>query len=224
LKRIGRMPNKSIEAILKITDNRFRRNTMNTKRKIPVLFIALILGTTLLAGGCAKPPTEEMEAATAAVTRAENDSDAVTYAGNTLARARESLNRMQTEADSKRYDAAKSYAAEAIAAADKAVADGRSGAARAREEAASLVASVQAGVTETGTAIRAAQTSGKVGLDFSAINRDFETVRRTVDQAEVSLAGNRYQDALDKGRNARAGLSDINQKLSAAATAASRKK
>jgi hypothetical protein len=202
---------------------KFRRNAMNTIRKIQtILFLSLVPGMIFLA--CAKPPVEEMEAATAAVTRAENDADAVTYAGNTLSRARESLNRMTAEADSKRYDAAKSYAAEALAAADKAVADGRAGADRAREEAANLLAAVKTGVTETGGSIRAAQSSGKLGLDFAGINRDFETVRRTVDQAEVSLAGNNVQDALDKGRSARAGLSDINQKLSSAATAASRKK
>jgi hypothetical protein len=207
------------------TDNRLRRNVMNIKRNIlPALCISLIVGTVLLAGGCAKPPTAEMEAAAAAVTRAENDPDAVIYAGNSLVRAREALGRMQTEAESKRYDSAKSYAAEAIAAADKAVVDGQAGAARAKEEAAALVASVKAGVSETGAAIRAAQSSGQVGVDFPAINRDFETVRRTADQAEVSLAGNNYQDALDKGRSARAGISDINQKLSSAATAASRKK
>jgi hypothetical protein len=96
------------------------------------LALFLAAGTVLLAGGCAKPPTEEMDAASAAVTRAENDPDAVTYAGNSLARAREALNRMSVEADSKRYDAAKSFAAEAIAAADKAISDGRAGAARAK--------------------------------------------------------------------------------------------
>jgi hypothetical protein len=198
---------------------------MNTKRKTAVLVcISLIVGIVFLAGGCAKPPTEEMEAAAAAVSRAENDPDAVLYAGNTLVRAREALNRMQAEADSKRYDAAKSYAAEAIAAADKAVTDGRTGAARARDEAVNMIGAVKTGITETGAAIQAARSSGKVGVDFRAINQDLETVRRTADQAEVSLAGNHYQDALDKGRSARAGLSDINQKLSAAATAASRKK
>jgi hypothetical protein len=198
---------------------------MNIKRKTWLLLcMSLIAGIVFLTGGCAKPPTEEMEAAAAAVTRAENDPDAGMYAGNTLVRARESLNRMQAEADSKRYDAAKSYAAETIAAADKAITDGRAGAARARDEAANTLAAVKTGITETGAAIRAAQSSGKVGVDFPAVNQDFETVRRLADQAEISLAGNHYQDALDKGRNARAGLSDINQKLSAAATAASRKK
>jgi hypothetical protein len=198
---------------------------MKTTGKIClVLILFAAAGTALLTGGCAKPPTEEMEAAKAAVTRAENDADAVIYAGNTLARAREALNRMSVEADSKRYDAAKSFATEAVAAADKAVSDGRAGAARAREEASSLITLVRTGISETGDAIQAAWTSGKVGLDYGAINRDLETVRRTADQAEVSLAGNNYQEALDRGRSARAGLSDINQKLSAAATAASRKK
>jgi hypothetical protein len=198
---------------------------MNSLRKIRIcLTVLLTLGIFLLAAACAKPPTEEMNAATAAVTRAENDPDAVIYGGNSLARARDSLNRMQAEADSKRYTAAKTFAAEAIAAADKAVADGQAGALRAQEEAAALVAAVKAGVSETGAGIRSAQASGRLDLNFTALNRDLETVRRTADQAEVSLAGNNYQDALDKGRSARAGLSDINQKLSSAATAASRKK
>ncbi|MDR1239683.1 MAG: hypothetical protein LBK27_06190 [Treponema sp.] len=198
---------------------------MKTRQNIRLFaYLPLIAGIVLLIGGCAKPPTAEMEAAAAAVTRAENDAAAVTYAGNTVARARESLNQMQVEAESKRYNAAKAYAEEAIAAADKAVADGQAGAVRAGEEAAALVAAVKSGVTETGAAIRSAQSSGVAGVDFPAVNREFETVRRTAAQAEVSLAGNDYQDALDKGRSARAGLSDINQKLSSAATAASRKK
>ncbi|MDR2102358.1 MAG: DUF4398 domain-containing protein, partial [Treponema sp.] len=85
----------------------------------------LIAGLVILAffqGGCAKPPTEEMNNAAAAVTRAENDADAVTYAGNLLVRARDTLTRMQIEAEAKRYDAARALAAEAISAADKAIA------------------------------------------------------------------------------------------------------
>jgi hypothetical protein len=203
----------------------YKEYIMTIVKKIRIaLLISAIPGIVLLSGGCAKPPTEEMNNAIAAVTRAENNADAVTYAGSTLTRARESLTRMQAEADSKRYDAARSYAAEAVAAADKAVADGQAGAARAREEAAGIIAALRPVISETDEAIRAAKAARNLNLDFTGIDRDFEAARRTADQAEISLAGNNYQDALDKGRSARAGLSDINQRLSEAATAASRKK
>jgi hypothetical protein len=173
--------------------------------------------------GCAKPPIAEMNNAKEAVARAENDADAALYAGSSLARARDALTRMQTEADSKSYDAAKTYAAEAEAAADKAIADGRAGAARAREEAAALVAGLPPAIAETGQGLRAAQSAG-LPLDYNALNSDFDAARSDADQAQAALSGNRYQDALSKGRSAQAGLGDINQKLSDAATASSRKK
>jgi hypothetical protein len=186
-------------------------------------FLAAALFAVFLAS-CAKPPVEEMNAASAAVARAENDADAVTYAANTLARARDALNRMQTEADAKRYDSAKTFAAEAVNAAEKALADGKTGAERTREEAANLVGGLKNAVAETEDSIRAAKRAQNLQLDFGAIDRDFETARRTADQAEVSLASSNYTDALDKGRSARGLLGGISEQLSSAATAASRKK
>ncbi|GHU78031.1 hypothetical protein FACS189462_1570 [Spirochaetia bacterium] len=188
------------------------------------LLICAALAAALALSACAKPPTEEMEAAAAAVTRAENDADAVTYAANSLARAREALSRMQVEADSKKYDAAKNYAAEAVSAAEKAITDGKAGAARARDEATSLVNSVKDSLTETEKSINAAQGVKNINLDFNAIDQDFDTAKVTTSQAEQSLTGANYQDALDKGRTARGLLSDINGKISGAATSASRKK
>jgi hypothetical protein len=164
-----------------------------------------------------------MNKATEALTRAENDAGAVTYAGNTLARARDALNRMRAEADSKRYDAAKTYAAEAITAAEKAIADGRAGAARARDDAAALVAGLKPAIAETEQGINAAR-SARLPLDFDVLGQDLDAVRRNADQAEAALAGDQYQEALNTGRNARAGLNDIDQKLSGAVMAASRKK
>ena len=187
---------------------------------MPIYIVCVLLA--LGAFGCAKPPTEEMNNAVEAVTRAENDADAVMYAGNTLARARDALNRMQAEADSKRYDAAKTLAAEAITAAEKAIADGKAGASRAREEAASLVSSVRSEIEQTGQGIQSARSAG-LKLDYNELNRDLETARQNADQAEVALAGNRYQDALERGRSARAALSGINQKLTNAVTAISSK-
>ena len=183
---------------------------------IPIYIICVLF--VLGAFGCAKPPTEEMNKAVEAVTRAENDADAVQYAGNTLTRARDTLKRMQTEADSKRYDAAKTLANEAIAAAEKAIADGRAGAARAREEANSLLSALRPEIQQTGQSIQSAQQAG-LKLDYSALNSDFETARQSAAQAETAFSGNRYQDALERGRSARSVLSGINQKLTNAVIA-----
>jgi hypothetical protein len=184
--------------------------------------ILALLALSLLA--CAKPPTEEMENAASAVTRAENDPDAVTYAASTLARARDALNRMRSEAESKRYDAAKSYAAEALSAAEKAIADGRDAAARAREEASSLLGQVKTSLEETGRSLDKAREVKNIDLDFNTLDRDYDSAQRTTAQAELSLAGNNYQDSIEKSRTARGILSGIDTRIAGAATSASRKK
>ena len=183
----------------------------------------VIIVFSLICAACAQPPRAEMNSAIDAVTRAENDADAVLYAPNVLIRARDALDRMQVEADSKRYDSTRTYAAEAISAADRAIADGRAGAIRTRDEATALIAGLRPAIAETEQRIRAARSAG-LNLDFPALNRDFENVRIDADQAEISLFANLYQEALERGRSAQSGLNDINQRLSDAAMAVSRNK
>jgi hypothetical protein len=174
-------------------------------------YAALVLA--VLTAGCAKPPTEEMNNAIEAVIRAENDRDAVTYARNSLERARDALARMHAEADSKHYDQARSFASEAIAAADRAITEGRAGAARAREEAASIVSQLRPLMAETEQGINAARAAG-LPLNFVSLDRDFDMARLFADEAQNAFSGERYQDAIDQGRTARSRLSDINQQLS----------
>jgi len=191
------------------------------KRKSIYFFSILILFSFVL--GCAKYPTEEINNAIEAVTRAESNDDAVMYAGNTLGRARDAIRRMQIEADAKRYDGAKAAAAEAISLADRAITEGRFAANRAREEAAAIIAALGPEVAETGQAIRAARAAG-IPLDYGRIDQDYTTVLSDVDEANAALAGNQYQQALESSRHARAGLSDINSRLTTAVTAVSAKK
>ena len=181
-------------------------------------FIAAIFFT-----GCAKPPTAEMDNAVEMVTRAENDIDAVTFGASSLSRARDALNRMRTAAASKRYDSAKSYAAEAVTASQRAIDEGRTGANRAREEAASLLSDLRPLIVETEQGINAAKAAG-LPLDFDSVDRDFETACTNADQAQVSLSAGRYQESSNRSRTARSGLVTINQQLSGTATSVSRKK
>jgi len=190
-------------------------------RKIGFIFLTiLVIG---LLGACSTPPKEEMEKAHDAVTRAENDADAVTYASNILVRARDALTRMQNEADAKRYDMAKTYAAEAVTQAERAIAEGKSGAVRAKDEAENLVNSLAGPMAETASSLDAAWRSEKINLDFAALNMDMEAARRTYNDARTNLQSNRYRDAISHGQTTRSLLAGINAALTEGAQAASRK-
>ena len=193
------------------------------KKSIIILpFMLVVFG--LIMAGCAKPPVEEMNKAQDAVLRAENDADAVTYAGNTLIRAREALVKMQGEADAKRYEAAKNFAAEAVSNAEKAIADGKAGAMRARDEATNLISSLSGPLAETANAIEAAKQVKNIKLDFNELSSDMDTARRGYDEARQSLISNNYRDASAKSQTVRTLLAGINAKITNAAVAESRKK
>jgi hypothetical protein len=189
-----------------------------------VLLAVLILGAAFTAGACKTPPTEEMNNAIDAVTRAENDVDAVTYAGNTLTRARDALTQMQAEADSKRYDSAKSYAAEAIAAAEKAIADGKTGAARAREEAAGLINGIKPEITQTEEELTAAKQVKGIQLDFNTLDQDLEAAKTAAAAAQTSFDAAVFRDVAPQIQRARPILASIRTRLSDAALATSKKK
>jgi outer membrane murein-binding lipoprotein Lpp len=192
-------------------------------KSVQITLIFAVLAAAIVFSGCAKPPTEEMNNAVEMVTRAENDIDAVTYGANSLARAKEALGRMQAEADSKRYDAAKTSAEEATAAALRAIDEGRTGATRARDEAAALLAELKPLITETEQGINAAKAAG-LPVDFDSVNRDFDAACEDAGDAQTSLTAGRYQESVDSSRAARSGLLGINQALTVKVAETVRKK
>ncbi|MCL2440679.1 MAG: DUF4398 domain-containing protein [Treponema sp.] len=184
--------------------------------KIKLFYILVIVSILLI--GCEQPPLTEMENAREAVFRAENDSNAVEYAGGTLARARDSLRRMQEEADNKRYDAARTYASDAISTADRAIAEGRIAAQRVGGESDSLISTLRDEIEETFRNVNGARYS-QLNLDYDSLDRTIMDAYNTADQAEADQAAGRHQQALDRARVVRSDLSDVNQSIAAAASA-----
>ena len=191
------------------------------KRNIYALAAVFIL--VLAFSACASPPIEEMQKAQDAVTRAENDADAVTYAGNLVTHARDSLTRMQSEADSKRYDAAKEFAAEAINSAERAITEGQSAKERSKAEAGALLDNVQNSLAETSNAIDNARNIPDIQLDFDALAQDKDEAHETYGEARQSYQDGDNPDAIAKGQAVRDILSDINTKVNEAAFDTSRK-
>jgi hypothetical protein len=188
--------------------------------KFPVYMICAALFLVL---GCAKPPVEEMEAAREAVTRAENNANAVAYAGDGVRRARSALERMNDEANAKRYDAAKSAAAEAVAAAEKAIIDGQAASAKAADDASSLIVTAKTEIQAAEQALDAAWKSGVKNVNFSDLNSAAGDAWNSVEQAEMSLAQGRAQDAVNGAEEARRSAARISLALAEGARAGSRK-
>lgn len=182
------------------------------------LALAAAIAATVALAGCAKPPEQEMAAAADAVARAENDGNAVTYAAATLNRARQLLARMRSESDAGRYDAAKGYAAEVVALAERAIAEGRTGAERADREAGILIQDILPRIIETGQGISSARNSG-LALDFDELDRDYETAVGNAERASTAYNLGQYSDVLIFGQSARNVLMDISSRIAIAATA-----
>ena len=184
-----------------------------------IFFLFIILVLVL---GCAKPPLEEMQEAREAVFRAENDANAAQFAGGTLSRARDAIRQMESEADSKRYDSARTFASEAIATAERAIAEGRTGAERdgerVRAESDSLVSGLRTEIEETSINVNGARYS-LMDLDYDALDRTIVNAHNNADRAEADQAAGRYQDASDTARSVRSELANVNQMVARAAPA-----
>jgi hypothetical protein len=184
----------------------------------------IIIGGLFLLAACDRPPREEMQKAGDAVIAAENDKDAVTYAGNTIVSAREALDRMREEAALKHYDRAKTYAAEAIKAADRAIAEGQAGALRAREIASPQLSSLTPAISEANTIIAEAAQIPDANLDTAALNQELEAAQQIAQEAQNSFNNNDYEEALEKIQEVNTEISTITTKASEAVQAVSRKK
>ena len=187
------------------------------------LIIPTILIFVWVFMACATPPIDDMNRAQDAVLRAENDANAVNYASPTLLQARDALSRMQAEADARRYDAARNLAAEAISHAERAIADGRAGAARAREEAENVIRNLDDLMAQTSTAVSNARRVPNTQIDFNAISREMDLAQRALDETKQSFQAGNYRDVISRGQIIRSMLSDINSRLIEAIQATSRK-
>jgi hypothetical protein len=192
------------------------------RTSISGLIILLLITTTALS--CAKPPTAEIDAAVAAVAKAEANPDAVEYANVSINRAKEALSRMQTELAAKNYEAVKAISQEVIQAAEKAISDGAAAKARARDEATALITSLRSLLAEAEQALAAARAVKGIVFDDAAAERDIRQAAGNIASAGTDLTAGNFRAVMTKGQAARSVLGSVQQRIAVAVQAASRKK
>ena len=186
------------------------------------LFLMLFI-TALVLLSCAQPPTEEMNMAIQALDRAENDVGALVYAQNYLSRARDAFERMQNDANSKRFDSARQNAAEVIANSERAISEGNIAAARTANEALNFLDVLENTVTETEASLYIARQIEDIQLDFEPLEEILEIARADLESAEESYSIGDYTEAIDIGQTIRSSLSEVDTQINQAAQALSPK-
>jgi hypothetical protein len=125
---------------------------------------------------------------------------------------------MQTESENKRYDAARTHAAEAVSLAERAMVDGRLGAVRAMENAEIMLSNLRTDIEDTERNVNSARYS-QLDLDYNVLEREIADIHNAADRAQTSHAEGRHQDAIDIARDIRFNLSNINDRVANAAVA-----
>ncbi len=217
------------------------------KRYVSILSALISIFAVLALSACAKPPSEEMENAAAALARAENEPNVVEYAGNTLTQAQNAYRRMNEAANAKQYDEAKLLAEEAINLAERAVSEARRAAEakvladageaktaeeaaavdndeKARSDASNLINAVKSSVAEAEQALKNAQTVRNIELNTNAILHEIEMAKQLIQEAEASLAEKKYEEAEDTAADARSAVSTAMTLIAEAARERSSKK
>ena len=135
----------------------------------------------LIAAGCAKPPTEEMEAAKTAV-RAARDEGAPMYAAAEFEEATKALADAETRVATKKYDEARSFALQAKQKAEQAKESAVGNKAAAKVEA-------EASISGAGTALSAATDALATAPKGKGTQEDIAQLNLDVEQATALLAG-----------------------------------
>ena len=194
---------------------------MKTKSTVLALMVCAI-GLA----GCAKEPTEAIEASRAAFESAKT-AEAPTYAQAEYTQAEISMKKMQVELESqekkfplfRKYDVAVQAANEAKMAAENAVTEAEAGKAEMKSEVTDLLDQTRQALTELQVTIAAAPQGKDSAADLKMIQADVQGIETTLAQVDQSLSGGQYKDALSRAQAANRLTQEIQAELQAAMNA-----
>ncbi|MFT5365325.1 MAG: hypothetical protein ACI8V2_000262 [Candidatus Latescibacterota bacterium] len=185
------------------------------------LNFCLILGLTLVVAGCAKPPTQELDAAKSAL-EAAKAAEAEIYAPDTYRSATNAMNDANAKVEQKDYEGAKTSAVQAKEFADRAKSEADTNKRQTRDEAQAIINRVASGLSDAQTSLATAPRGKGADEDLDQLNADLGQAEANLSTARSSLNGGKYKDALAQAGSAESKMSQIpasvqtaNQKIEA---------
>lgn len=190
---------------------------------IAITAITIAIAIAVIAS-CAQPPEEEMAAARQAVQEAERNPDVPQYAPRPLEEARQLLSQMESAAENRQHDTARTLAGQARTTAQRAVQDATTAKDNARTRARAAITAATSSMEEAQNTLDNARGVSGVRLDFQAIRSDLDTQAREIAAAETAFGNDQFAEAESRAENARSSLSELVQRISDAVRVASGRK
>jgi hypothetical protein len=175
-----------------------------------LLTILLVLGLTILLAGCASAPTQEINAAKAAITSIQTD-DVRTYAPESLKAAEDELNKALADVQaqdnkfglSRDYKQAATMLKSAQDLAEKAKNDAQVAKAKAKSDAEATIAALPQSIEEAKKALAKAPRGKDTRADLEAMQNDLKLAEEALGEANTAMAASKYSDALAKAESAK---------------------
>lgn len=159
---------------------------------------ALLIWVLVMAG-CAKPPTEEIEAAKAAVERARG-AEAEKYAPKEFSALQDSLNAALTAVEQKEYDRAKVSALNVVDMAVEVEDKARANKAKIKKETEGRIEEAQAAVDSARSLLGAAPVGKGTKADIEQFRADLSALQASLSEARNALSGERFSEAKAKAQ------------------------
>ena len=177
--------------------------------------LVLISALALTVFGCGKPPTEEVEAAKAAV-EAARDSGAEMYAPAPFSEATKDLASAESSVTIKKYDDARNFALQAKQKAERAQQLAIKNKAAAKAKAQDAVANAEGVVNTAAEALATAPKGKGTEEDIQQLNYDLEQAKSLLQTARQKMASEDYYAASDNAQKASETASGIQEAVETA--------
>lgn len=175
-----------------------------------LLRISLVLGLTVLLAGCASAPTQNINAAKAAIASVQTD-DVRTYAPESLKAAEDELNKALADVQaqdnkfglSRDYKQATTMLKSAQDLAEKAKNDAQVAKAKAKSDAEATIAALPQTIDEAKKALAKAPKGKDTKADLEMMQNDLKLAEEALVEANTAMAESKYSDALAKADSAK---------------------
>jgi hypothetical protein len=170
--------------------------------------MALALSLALAFVSCAKPPTEEINAAQAALDGAKS-AEADVYAGATYKSAAAALDEARAQVEEKKYEEAKASAIRAKELAERSSTEAETGKQKTRDEAQALINRLTVGLADVRTALDNAPQGKGADEDLDQLRASLAQAEAGLTDAKGSLGNAKFKDALDQAGAAESKLTEV---------------